>query len=253
MNLKACSPVCLSITLLLSSAAAKADLVFDNFTSFENGDPNAHVSVTSSTPNTFMGGAYNLLTGTTAITGFDVYPANISGSDYTGLKINIFVWGSVNTSGTVNATTPAFGNLLGSYSLTSSGTFTTGYYYSFDGTPVGVNPGITLTTPLAISSPTIGLTFNIQGTTDGVNYSSVNTLTTLIKYGVTPDVGSEVFNGYYRNAANEVNGNFTSSLRSLGQQNQSLAVRVYGVVVPEPTTLALAGLGALALVIRRRQ
>ena len=70
-----------------------------------------------------MGDGYNLAAGTTAITGFDVYPVNVSGVNYTGLKINIFVWGSVNTSGTVNATTPAFGNLLASYSLTSSGAF----------------------------------------------------------------------------------------------------------------------------------
>src|SRR5947208_10036713 len=114
-----------------------------------------------------MGGAYNLLSGTTSITGFDVYPVNVSGVNYVGLKLNIFVWGSVNTSGTVNSTTPAFGNLLANYTLTSSGTFNSGFYFPFEGIPNGVTPGITLTTPLAISSSLIGLTFNYQGSTDG--------------------------------------------------------------------------------------
>jgi hypothetical protein len=200
-----------------------------------------------------MGDAYNLAPGTTKITGFDIYPVNVSGVNFTGLKINIFVWGNVNTSGTVNSTTPAFGNLLASYSLTSSGSFNSGFYFPFESATPGVTPGITLATPLNVPSQ-IGLTFNYQGTTDGVNYSSFQNLTSIISSNA-PTAGSEVFAGYYRNAGTptETDGNFTSSLRSLGGLGtfQSLAVRIY--TVPEPSSFALAGLGAAALVIFRRR
>lgn len=245
-----------AVSLLLDAAgSSRVDLVFDNMSNLEAGNPDAKITSTASTPNTFMRGAYNLVSGTTAITGFDVFPVNLSGTAYGHLKISIFVWGSVNL-GTVNATTPAFGNLLGNYSFTSAGTFNSGFYYNYEGSPVGVNPGISLGSPLAIPSTQIGLTFNIQGSTDGgLNYLSVNSLTSLISYSNSVSVGSQVFNGYYRNANSEVNGNFTSLLRSLSQQNQSLSVRVFGdvSVVPEPGIVALAGLGGAALLIFRRR
>jgi hypothetical protein len=117
-----------------------------------------------------------------------------------------------------------------------------------------VTPGITLATPLAVPSTQIGISFNYQGTTDGINYSSFQNLTSIISSNA-PTVGSEVFAGYYRNAGTptETDGNFTSSLRALGGLGsfQSLAVRVYSV--PEPTSVALAGLGAAALLIFRRR
>lgn len=241
--------LCLS-TLTTSNAA----VLFDNMSNYENSVAGASIAATSSTPNTFMGAAYNLLSGATSITGFDIYPVNLSGTSYNALKINIFVWGSVNTSGTVNSTTPAFGNLLGSYSLTSSGSFNTGFYFPFEGTPNGVNPGLTLGTPLSLSSTLIGVTFNYQGSTDGgVTYNSINSLTSLISYGTPPTVGSLQFSGYYRNANSESDGNFTSSLRTLGNSNEGLALRIYGNAVPEPSSMAVASLGiGMLLLIRRR-
>ena len=212
-----------------STSNAAPIVAFNNMSNFQNSVPGALVGSISNTPNTFMGGGYTLVPGTISITGFDLYPTNQSGTSFTGLKLNIFVWGTVNT-GTVNASTPAFGNLLGNYTFTESGTYPSGNSFSFEGSPVGSAPGITLATPLALPDTTIGLTFNYQGTTDGINYNSVNSLTSLISYGTAPTVGSQVFNGYYRNANSEVNGNFTSTLRSVGQQNQSLALRIYGEV-----------------------
>jgi hypothetical protein len=242
--------ICLALP---APSGAASGVVFDNMSTYESGNTNAGISATSSTPNTFMGSAYTLTAGTYDITGFDIFPVNLSGTAYVGLKISIFVWGSVNM-GAVNATTPAFGNLLNSYTFTSSGSFNNGFYFPFEGSPVGSGPGISLGSPLAIPSTTVGITFNFQGTTDGTTYNNVNSLTSLISYGVPPTVGSEVFNGYYRNANSEVNGNFTSSLRSLGFQDQSLALRVFGdFIVPEPTALSLLGLGAGLLAFRRRR
>jgi hypothetical protein len=238
-------------------AAAQSTLVFDNFSNIENGVTGASPQSTSSTPNTFMGDGYNLLTGTQNITGFDVYPINTTGTTFTGLKTNIYVWGAVNT-GTVNAGSPAFSNLLATYSFTSLGTFSSGAYYKLQGAPSGVTPGLTLATPLAIPTTAIGLTLNFQGTTDGTTYNSLNNLSSVIATGTAPTVGSDIFNGYYRNANSETNGNFTTTVRSLGLQNQSLAVRVYGTVAasaPEPTAMAilLVGAGPLGLLVRRRR
>ncbi|WP_422012139.1 PEP-CTERM sorting domain-containing protein [Roseateles sp.] len=244
----------LAAAFTLASATASAALVFDNISSPLNSQGGT-ITATSSTPNTFMGDGYVLSAGTTQITGFDLFAYNNTGVNYTGLKLNVYVWGGVNT-GTVSAAAPAFSNLLGSYSFTSSGTFTTGFFYSFeDPTNPGATPGIALNSPLNLSSNTVGITVNIQGTTDGVTYTSANSLTSLITYGTLPTTGSLVFNGYYRNGNNEVNGNFTSGVRSLGFTNQGVALRVYGNVtaVPEPSTVLLMGVGVLGLLAWRRR
>jgi hypothetical protein len=245
-----------ALTLSLSGAANAVALLFDNMSNYESGVSGANVTATASIPNTFMGDGYVLKTGATSITGFDLYPVNLSGTAYAGLKMTVYIWDLVNT-GTVNATTPAFSALLGSYTFTQSGTFSSGFFFPFEGSPNGSDPGITLPTPLALSDPTIGLSFNYQGTIDGVIYTSANSLTSLISYGTLPTVGSQMFNGYFRNAASETDGNFTSTLRSLGQQNQSLAVRVYGddgtSPVPEPATYALFCLGLAVFGYARRR
>lgn len=249
-----------SLVLVAAGTAEATSVVFDNMSSYESGNASATVNSTGSTPNTFMGDAYTLAAGTTEITGFDIFPVNASGTSFTGIKITIDVWGNVNM-GAVNATTPAFGNLLGSYTLTSSGSFTTGFFFPFEGSPVGSTPGISLGSPLAIPGTTIGLSFNYQGTTDGVNYNSFNGLSSIISAGTTPTVGSDVFDGYYRNANSETDGNFTSTLRLLGLTDQSLGVRIYGdnnnattADVPDAgsTLMLLTGaLGAMASFKRR--
>jgi MYXO-CTERM domain-containing protein len=242
----------------IAPGIANAGVVFDNISSYEAGSQNIGVSATSSLPNTFMGMGVNLAPGTTDITGFDIFPVNVSGTNFNALKITIYIWDTVNTSGTVNATTPAFSNLLGTYTATSTGTFTTGFFYNFEGSPVGVNPGLTIT-PLALADTQIGISFNYQGSTDGgLTYNSVNSLTSLIMTGgnaaTNPvTVGSAVFSGYYRNAGTptETDGNFTSSLRTLGGLfNESLGVRIYSSV-PAPGGLAILGLGLLGGARRR--
>jgi hypothetical protein len=237
------------------SGIANADtLLFDNMSLYEAGTPNVSVSATSSTPNTFMGGAYNLASGASSITGFDLYPVNLSGTGFNALRITIYVWDTVNM-GTVNATTPAFSGLLASYTVTSTGSFNSGFFFPFEGSPNGVTPGLTLASALPISDNQIGLTFNYQGSTDGgATYNSVNSMTSLISVGtIEPtSVGSRVFDGYYRNANGEIDGNFTSSLRALsGASNQTLAVRIYGTV-PAPASLGLLGFGGLLAARRRR-
>ena len=250
------------LSALSAHPAAAQTLLFDDLSNYQKGVTGAAVTATSSTPNTFMGDGYTLLSGTKDITGFDVLALNSSGTNYTGLAGTIYVWGTVNT-GTVSATAPAFSNLLGSYTFTSTGAFTTGFFYTFQGASPGVTPGITLAAPLMLASNTIGLTVSYQGTTDGVNYATANNLTSIVTYGTAPTVGSETFNGYYRNANGETNGNFTSATRTLSLTNQSLGLRVFGDVappaVPEASTtvslgLMLAlGMGGLLLASKRKK
>src|SRR4030095_15852184 len=99
-------------------------------------------------PNYFMGDGYLLLPGTTSITGFDLFPVNISATDFIGLNINIYVWQHVKL-GTVNAATPAFSDLLAQYSVAVPGTFSSNFWYAFEATPAGSSPAFTLKTPLA--------------------------------------------------------------------------------------------------------
>jgi hypothetical protein len=243
-----------AIALSAFATAGHAALVFDNFPAVPVSGTN--IGSTGSTPNTFMGSGFTLAAGTSQITGFDLFPVNLSGTTFNALLLNIYVWGTVNTSGTVNAATPAFSNLLGSYSFTTTGSYATGFYYSFVSATPGVTPGVALTTPLAVSGPNVGITLNYQGSTDGgASWLSANSLTSMISYGAAPSVGANLFNGYYRNANSETNGNFTSTLRSLGLTNQSVAVRIYGDVspVPEPGTYALMAMGLAALLVVRRK
>jgi len=252
----------LLVGLLPTLRAKGDDLLFDDMTKFEAQDPGINGTTTGSTPNTFMGFGADLQTNANSITGFDLFPVNLTGTNFNALKLTVYVWDTVNKTGTVNAATPAFSNLLSSYTLTSTGAFTSGFFYSFEGAVPGVDPGITLGTPLALNDNEIGLTFNYQGSTDGgVTYNNVNSLTSLIIFGTDQSdqppqsVGSPVFNGYYRNAAAETNGNFVSSLRSLGVDNQQLGVRVYGTIgvnVPEPTAISLV-MGAGLFLARRRR
>jgi len=241
-------PLVLGAAVFSGATEAKADLTFDNFTLAPN------ITGTSSTPNTFMGGGYTLASGTTSINGFDLYPVNFTANTYTAIKATVYVWGSVNM-GAVGVGSPAFGDLLGTYTQTftiGGGGLLPNNYLPIEGDGVST-PGFSLGSSLAISGPTIGLTFSYQGSTDGVNFSTANSLTSIISYGAPASIGANVFNGYYRNASAEADGNFVSSLRSLGLTDQSVAVRIYGTVVPEPTSMALAGLGCAVLVIFRRR
>ena len=125
-----------------------------------------------------MGDGYLLTPGTTNITGFDIFFRNQTGSNFTGVQINVYVWGSVN-SGVVGSNTPAFGNALAVYTATITQSFNSGFNYALEAVPSGSAPGLLLDPPLAVSDTNIGITINIEGTTDGTNYTSFNDLTRL--------------------------------------------------------------------------
>lgn len=238
----------LALTAIVNPCLA-GQVVFDNLSNAENAVPGAHITATSSTPNTYMGEGYTLAAGTSRITGFDLVAVNVSQTTFSALKFDVSIWDTLNM-GTVSAGAPAFSNLLGNYTFGSAaGNYGPGSYFVFD---------FTLPNAISLSDQTIGMSFNIKGSTDGVNFANVNGLTSGISYGTPASVGANVFNGYYRNANSETNGNFISGVRSLGLSNQSLAVRIHGDLasateVPEPASYLIVGLGLAALALARRK
>ena len=158
----------------------------------------ASAAYTVGNADTFEGDGYTLAAGTTDLSGFDFYPINgTAATTFTNIQVNLYVWGTVNTTTTPSATTPAFSNLISH--ITGVATFASpglqpGYIGLLGGTTPSTTGDFTLSTPLSIPSSTVGITINYQGSTDnGATYSSVQTLTSYIPYGVPPTVGASLF------------------------------------------------------------
>ncbi len=260
------------------ASSASADVVFDNATAAIYGigstAATGHVDATTSSGDSFMGGAFNLAPGTADLTGVTSYFDNITGlvsspgTTFNAVKATVYIYGTY-TPGTPTGT-PAFSNLLGTYSQTISGTFaptaSRTSIYSVGGSG---SPGISFA-PLVLPTGTtqIGLTFNYQGSSDnGKTFSSLTGLTPVISYtnqGGTdgPTVGSDAFNGYLLDRSGEGTGNFTNGGDTTFRQEngqsptyEGIAVQLDGDIAasPEPTSLLLAGVAAGPLVLRRRR
>ena len=231
------------VASLSACAAASADIVFNNVIAPPGGTAPSYTA-SGSNPNTFMGGRYQLAAGTNRIDMITVTAANLTASAVTYLRATVYVWDNINT-GTVTATDPAFSGLLGTYSADFNLTSTPLATGTFDLFEVSMGKS-----GLNIADTLLGITVNLQASTDGVTYSSIQALTSIITYGVPAFVGSNPANGFYRNAAGESNGNFNSGLRTLGLTNQNIGLIIEGV--PAPGALALLGVAGLAGSRRRR-
>lgn len=182
---------------------------------------------------------------------------NIAAGSYTSTRIRVQFWGGYDPTAT--GATPVFSNPL----TTSAGAaaplvFTTGVFNPTAPT----NTNFTLTINGAITLPAganLGVTVNWQGSTDGINFTDDDNLTTALRNPATSSaiaVGTNLTpdSGYYRNAGSETDFNFlASSARNLGAGPGGLVFSL--TPVPEPATCLLAGslaLGGLGYARRRR-
>jgi hypothetical protein len=229
-----CSPAGAVIAGLLSSQAVRGALLYDNITGIENGSAGGYDY--SPSGDSYVGGAYVLPAGSEDLTGFDLLLKNTSSTTFTGIKIYIFVWGAVNTTGTVNAATPAFSDELGIYQFGATVTLRPGQEIHEENGQPGTTPSLPLATPLQLNGDTIiGLTFNVQGTTNGLTYTSVTGLTTLFSSGAPPTAGQNLFDdAFYLNLNGETNGNFTGGpYTSSGFTDLNFTTRVFGDIAAE--------------------
>jgi hypothetical protein len=245
----------------LPMAKAEADTLFDNASAaFANnfnstGGTTATATYTvARVADTFIGGGYILPAGTADIYGFDPFPINGTSQTLSVVAITMYVWGSVNTTGTVNPSTPAFSNLLGTVTDFIDYSSVGGLPPGFFGTPGGATANgngdpygaFVLSKPIVLPNTTVGVTFNNQGSVDGgATFNSLQGLTSLIPYNVGPTVGTAIFNGFYRNGYNsgsgaigsaETDGNFRSPLNTFNTSSGPLPnesgpmMRLYGDV-----------------------
>lgn len=248
------------------AVSAQADLVFDSMTQ------NTGYLTTGGAPRHLMGTAFslgNVAAGPVNITGMDFNFAHVATAPitYTNIQFDISFWDAA-----ANATTgtgAAFTSKLASYTLTT-GAFTAAAntIYTFTGTPNGVNPGVNLGAGFNFTGTTnLGIQILARGDTGNGFTNSDNFTFGIVQAATGPAVGSFTAgtagtNGFYRNASQLTPANADTSL--LGSDFRSFAVsgtnlgnngigfRLYSAPVPEPATLTALGIGALALIRRRR-
>jgi len=262
-------------TTLTLAGVSNAAVLFDAMT------PSVGAGGAPNTGNSFMG--QGLITpafttpgaGYSSISGLDIALVNNSGAalTLTGLRLNIWTYDGVSTSATISDpqfTNPVAGNpAVVDFTLAAGGlalgnnTFSLVAAAGVTTAAPGTTGGINFTTPIPIdpNSTAIGFVFNWQGATDpaGTVFNTIPGLTTGIRGGAaapafaagTPTGLAPNF-GYNRNASGLTTGNLLiSDGRQIGL-NSSLYIRVYGDVIPEPTSLTLAA-AAGAMVLRRKR
>ena len=217
-----------------------------------------------------MGEAFNLgnATGAQAVTGLDLILYSAVAANYTDIQLQITFFNTYNPTAT--GTTPAFTNPIATIDVDlGAANLGVGLFPLTSDTPLTAapnDPGIQFSGAPIIFSGTAnkGIQFLFRGNT-GSGLVATNNLTTAVRGGTgesafavgTSANGTAPATLYFRNASNAAPTTSATSLlntdgRTIGD-NSALAIRIYSTPVPEPATMAALGLGAAALLRRRRK
>jgi hypothetical protein len=225
----------LVLSLALVPAGRAGTLVFDTI----SGDPTFTVG---GTPRTYMGQDFNASAhdGPLLVDRVFVLLASLSNQSYTNVRASVQLWDAYDF-GPVYASPagPVQQFDLGPMSLQAS------FYYDVD---------LVFASPVPLTGSSLrGIAINFQGDT-GSGLTDTDNLTTIVRYGAVPfAVGSNPSDGYWRNASGRTDFNFDlSDLRVIsGEANSALAIQIYAVEVPEPSTVWLVA-GCLSIAACRR-
>lgn len=240
--------------------SANASLVFDSLTQ------STSFLTTSGTPRHMMAMAFslgNVSSGPGTINGLDFEYASITAQAYNNIQFDISFWDTASNATT--GATAAFTNRVASYSFTTGAvTRAANTVYTIQSATPGVTPGVTLPTTFNFSGiSNLGVQILVRGDIGNGLVNSDNLTFGVVSATTGPAVGSFTAgtagtNGFYRNASQTTPTNADTSLlgsdfrQFTGGTNNGLGIRLYSQPVPEPASMAILGIGALAVLRRRR-
>jgi len=252
MKLRYALVITLLVLVSLGQKNASAQVIYDGISDLTS------FTTTTSVPHTYMGQAFNVSNAagpTPQVTSAQVGMFVIGAQSFANVRVRLQLWGTFDPAAT--GATDAFSNALGAPLVFTLGPISTAGNGVFVFT---LNFGTGITLP---STTNLGITFNFQTSSDGINFVDNTNVATAMRapVGTMPiPIGQNITSGgnaYYRNASGRTDFNFNANDgRVIAGQTQATDGLAFSLTaVPEPSSwlLLLGGAGALVCAQRLRR